>query len=137
MAKELYVFDTNIVSSLLYERQRSLLMRIRRNQTDLLILCDSVIYEVERGLNHKRAERQLSRFRDEVFPMFTVASIQLADWHVAAVLWASTRDIGKQLSDVDLLIAAMALRLNGIVVTNDKDFAYLPMVRTENWLQEG
>jgi hypothetical protein len=28
----------------------------------------------------------------------------------------------------------MTLRLNGILVTDDGDFAYLPLVKTENWL---
>ena len=42
------------------------------------------------------------------------------------------RNQGKQLSDVDLLIAALAQRLDGVVVTSDDDFDALPIQR-ENW----
>ncbi|MCL4256449.1 MAG: hypothetical protein KJ043_22020 [Anaerolineae bacterium] len=43
------------------------------------------------------------------------------------------RSVGRQLSDIDLLVASVALRLNGVVVTDDHDFDILP-VATENWL---
>jgi len=36
---------------------------------------------------------------------------------------------------VDLLIAALALRLDAIIVTNDEDFLALP-VKRENWRTE-
>lgn len=136
MAELVYVFDTNIVSSLLYERQRPVLARIQRNQTDLLILCEPVIFEVERGLNYRQATQQLARFRNEIFPMFTIAPIQLTDWRVAAVLWATARRSGKQLADVDLMVAAVTLRFDGILISNDRDFDHLPMVPTENWLHQ-
>jgi predicted nucleic acid-binding protein len=58
------------------------------------------------------------------------------DWRVAAKLWSNVRQHGRQLSDIDLLLASMTLRLNGILVTDDGDFAYLPLVKTENWLAD-
>ena len=54
------------------------------------------------------------------------------DWQVAAQLWATMRNQGKQFSDADLLIAALAQRLNAVVVTADDDFAALSIQR-ENW----
>jgi predicted nucleic acid-binding protein len=134
MAENVYVFDTNIVSSLLHERQRLLLTRIQQNQSDSLILCEPVIYEIERGLNHKQARYQLNRFRNEIFPLFTTIPIQLTDWRAAAVLWAYAKKRGRQLSDIDLLLGAITVRLGGILITDDKDFAHLPAVPTENWL---
>ena len=50
-------------------------------------------------------------------------------------MWAVMRGQGIQLSDVDLLVAAVGIRLNGIIVTDDQDFDDLP-VRVENWLKE-
>jgi predicted nucleic acid-binding protein len=66
--------------------------------------------------------------------LFVVAPVQLVDWRVAAKLWSDARRRGRQLSDIDVLLAAMTLRLNGILITDDGDFAYLPLARTENWL---
>jgi predicted nucleic acid-binding protein len=55
-----------------------------------------------------------------------------ADWRQAAAFWAEARKAGKQLSDVDLLLAAMTLRLDGILVSADDDFDALA-VKNENW----
>ena len=55
-----------------------------------------------------------------------------ADWRQAAQFWADTRSTGKQLSDVDLLVAALAKRLDAIIISNDDDFDALP-VKRENW----
>jgi tRNA(fMet)-specific endonuclease VapC len=134
MAKSVFIFDSNHISSLLRPRYKVLLNRISNDETNTLVLCEPVIYEVEKGLLHKNAEQQFERFQD-MLPLFTVMPIQLVDWRVAAVLWATARQNGKQLADIDLLVAAVALRLGGTVVTNDKDFAHLPTVPTENWLQ--
>lgn len=132
MDRHIYIFDTTIVSSLFHEQQKAILKRIRHDQTNFLVLCEPVIYEIERGLKHKKAEKQLTRFRGEVIPLFSTVPVQLADWRVASVLWADTRSKGFQLSDIDLLIAAVTLRLGGILVTSDDDFAVLPVPR-ENW----
>jgi predicted nucleic acid-binding protein len=47
----------------------------------------------------------------------------------AAELWSSTRSAGKQLSDVDLLLAALAVRMDAVIVSNDSDFDALPARR--------
>ena len=55
-----------------------------------------------------------------------------ADWQQAARFWADAANKGKVLSDVDLLVAAIARRLGGVVVSADDDFDELPIKR-ENW----
>ena len=88
-------------------------------------------------LCHSQAYQQLAHFRAYLIPLFAVVPAQLADWRVAAKLWSDARRRGRQLSDVDVLLAAMTLRLNGLLITDDGDFAYLPLVKTENWLVNG
>lgn len=134
MVSEIYVFDTNHISSLLRLRHQSLLTKIKQYQDNTLILSEPVIYEVEKGLLHKNATNQLEQSQQQIIPLFVVVPIQLADWRVASVLWSIARSNGKQIADIDLLVAAVALRLNGTVVTNDKDFSHLPNIATENWL---
>jgi tRNA(fMet)-specific endonuclease VapC len=41
---------------------------------------------------------------------------------------------GRALSQVDILLAAMARHLNATLLTTDKDFQALPDIPTENWL---
>jgi predicted nucleic acid-binding protein len=54
------------------------------------------------------------------------------DWKQAAHYWVDTVRAGKQLADIDLLIAAIARRTNAVVVSADDDFDALP-IRRENW----
>jgi predicted nucleic acid-binding protein len=50
----------------------------------------------------------------------------------AAHYWSNAVSIGKQLSDMDFLIAALAHRLNAVIVSADTDFDALP-VKREDW----
>jgi predicted nucleic acid-binding protein len=134
MNDTVYVFDTNIISNLQPGKNPTLFKRLRQNQDQMLCLCEPIIFEVERGYEHRQAHQKLAHFQTQLIPLFVVIPVQLADWRVAANLWSEARRRGRQLSDVDLLLAAMTLRLNGILVTDDGDFAYLPLVKKENWL---
>jgi predicted nucleic acid-binding protein len=135
MADTNYILDTNILSALLRMSHPKLIIRISQHQREALILCDCIIYELERGLVHRGAEKLLRKFERDLFPLFSIIPITHQDWRQAATYWATTRANGKQLSDMDLLIGAVAKRLNGIVVTDDNDFQYLPL-KTENWLHD-
>jgi tRNA(fMet)-specific endonuclease VapC len=41
---------------------------------------------------------------------------------------------GRVLSEVDIMLAAMARQMNLTLATTDKDFTALPDIPTENWL---
>jgi predicted nucleic acid-binding protein len=50
-------------------------------------------------------------------------------------LFADLRRQGKVLSQVDLMLAAMA-KLRGLtILTTDRDFEALPDIRVENWVR--
>ncbi len=136
MNNRVYVFDTNIISALRPRKNPGLFRRVIQHKDDILCLCEPVIFEVERGYEHKQALRQLKHFREELVPLFAVVPVTLVDWRVAAKLWGDARRRGRQLSDVDGLLAAMSLRLNAILITDDGDFDHLPLVQTENWLTD-
>ena len=136
MSNAIYLFDTNIISNLRPGRNPQLLRRILKNQHQTLCLCEPVIFEVERGLEHRQAYKQLQHFQNELIPLFSVVSVTIADWRVAAKLWADARRRGRQLSDIDVLLASMTLRLDGVLVTDDQDFKHLPLIQTVNWLSD-
>jgi len=54
------------------------------------------------------------------------------DWEKAARYWADTASRGRQFSDVDLLVAAVASRLGGVIVSSDTDFDALSVPR-QDW----
>ncbi|MDL1901598.1 type II toxin-antitoxin system VapC family toxin [Anaerolineae bacterium CFX9] len=131
----IYILDTNAISDYIKQFEPTT-TRIKQAIRDgqILYLCKPVEYEVLRGLMKANAERQRQIFETGFAPQLTLLPLTDADWRQAAQFWAQARSAGKQLSDVDLLLAALAFRLNAVIVTNDDDFDALP-VRRENWRQ--
>lgn len=128
-----YILDTNVIADRI-RRHPQVLIRLTRasDSGNTLGLCDPVRYEVSRGLLKINATRKLRLFREEISPLMDHLALTSDDWQAAAQLWAAMRNQGRQFSDVDLLIAALAQRLNAVVVTADADFAILPIQR-EDW----
>ena len=71
-------------------------------------------------------------YEERIKPQFQWVPIIEADWQQAAQFWADTVSRGLQLSDVDLLVAAVSVRLSGIIVSADDDFDALPVTR-QSW----
>lgn len=128
----IYIFDTTAITDLIREHPQ-VVERVRMQQSShVLGLCQPVDYEVMRGLLWKTAEAQQRRYRDQIKSQFAWIGLTDADWRQAAAFWALARNTGQQLSDVDVLVAALAHRLGGIVVSSDGDFDALPVSR-EDW----
>jgi predicted nucleic acid-binding protein len=128
----IYIFDTNAMSDML-NAYPSVVANVRERQQDhIFALCPPVDYEMQRGLLWKTASAKHQLYLHQIKPQFQWLPLIDADWWLAGQFWANGRSAGKQFSDVDLLIAALAHRLNAIIVTNDADFAALPVQR-ENW----
>jgi len=129
----IYLFDTNSLSDLLERRPtvvHQVAVQLAQNQS--LAICRPVHYEVLRGLFWRKASSKLRLFNQRVLPVFSWLTLEDADWEQAANFWADARRRGKQLSDTDLLLAALAYRTGATVVSNDADFDALPITR-ENW----
>lgn len=128
-----YILDTNVISDYIKQFEPTI-TRIKQAIRDghILYLCKPVEYEVLRGLIKVNADRQQQIFEMGFAPQLTLLPLLDVDWRQAGQFWAQARNTGKQLSDVDLLLAALAFRLNAVIVTNDDDFDALPVQR-ENW----
>jgi predicted nucleic acid-binding protein len=133
MATLTYILDSNIIADRLNgvvavaSKMHSALQENHR-----LCLCQPVHYEVSRGLLKTRANRKQLIFVNDIVPLLDWIELVDGDWTKAAQLWAQTTASGKQLSDVDLLVAALAIRLDAIVVSSDADFDALSVTRV-NW----
>jgi predicted nucleic acid-binding protein len=49
-------------------------------------------------------------------------------------IYQELRERGRVLSQVDMMLAALARQMNVTVATADRDFEALPDIRTESWL---
>ena len=85
-----------------------------------------------RGLLWRNATKKLFVYQQRIVPLLIWIDMYNADWEQAAYFWADARQRGKQLSDPDLLLAAVAHREKAIVVSSDGDFDALS-IQSENW----
>lgn len=133
MERLAYILDANAVSDYLKQFEPTT-ERIRQALRDqhLVYLCEPVRYEVLRGLLVTKAIRRQRLFEDEFAPLLTPLPLLDDDWRQAAQFWADARRMGRQLSDVDLLLAALVHRLDGVLISSDDDFNALS-IRRENW----
>ncbi len=128
-----FVLDTNVISDIAAPKPDVHVMsNLALYQQDALYLCSAVDYEVRRGLLKNNAIVQLTRYEQSIKPQFIWVSFTDEDWTRAAELWSTAVRGGRQLSDIDLLIAAVTIRLHATLVTADDDFDALPVTRA-NW----
>jgi len=129
----IYVLDTNTLSDWI-EGHSSVSLRAHQaiRAGDNLVLSSAILYEVRRGLLQKNLIRKLNTLDVSIMPYLDWTSVTDADWLHATTFWVNTRNQGRQLSDVDLLVAAIASRLQATLVTSDTDFDVLP-IQKETW----
>jgi len=53
---------------------------------------------------------------------------------MARYLFHALRARGRVLSQVDMVLVALARSMNATLLTSDRDFEALPELRVENWL---
>ena len=128
----IYLFDTNAVADLM-NANPVMVEHVRAHQKDhVLALCQPIDYEVWRGLRWRTSKTRVQLYLNEIKQQFEWVPLTDQDWLQAAQFWADARSAGKQLSDVDLLIAALAARLDAVIISSDEDFDALP-VKRESW----
>lgn len=93
-----------------------------------------VLCELEIGIQQARDpedyRRRVHRFLDPLF--LWPLSQDIAQCY--GRLFIDLRRRGRILSQVDLMLAAMAMHLDLTLLTADRDFEAIPNLQTENWL---
>jgi predicted nucleic acid-binding protein len=128
-----FVLDTNVISDITrLVPDTNVVTNISNHHQDTICLCEAVDYEVRRGYLKTGATTRLQIYEQQIKPQFQWIHIIESDWRQAAQFWADTVVKGIQLSDLDLLVAAVAVRLGGSIISADHDFDYLSVSR-HNW----
>jgi tRNA(fMet)-specific endonuclease VapC len=100
---------------------------------DSIEICIITYYEITSGLLAKKAFRQL-----QVFEQFVdenkIVHLSEKSSKISAELYASLRQSGNIIDDIDLLIAGVAIENELVLVTNnEKHFGRIPNLKIENW----
>lgn len=133
MAVSRYMLDTNIASYIV--RGPSPALAARLVAVPMSHLCVSSITEGELlyGLARKPGAINLQTAVREF-----LSRVEVLAWDSAAAarygaLRAALEAKGTPLGNLDALIAAHALAMDAILVTNDRAFARVPALVVENW----
>jgi len=128
-----FMLDTNIVSYLLREQMPTLKLRFVRTPPAEVAVSTITEAEVQFGIAKKPGAAKL-RLAAENF----LAGIAVLPWDSAAAraygsLRAEQERKGRPLSLEDLMIAAHALSLGLVLITNDQGFRFVEGLKTEDW----
>ena len=127
--------DTDIISYYFNGNrkiQEKLLEMVDSNENISITVINT--YEILKGIkwkNNLKKENQFKEFLEDVFEF----SIDDEVINIASDIYAKLRKNGKTIGDADILIAAIVIKNNGILVTNNTmHYDGIGQLRIENWL---
>jgi tRNA(fMet)-specific endonuclease VapC len=131
-----YLLDTNIVSDLIRNPQGHIAARIAKVGEETVCTSIIVASELRYGATKKGSPR-LSAQVDAVLGTLPILNFEPdADTHYG-VLRTALEKAGRIIGANDLLIAAHALAVGAILVTdNAREFSRIEGLTQENWLRE-
>jgi predicted nucleic acid-binding protein len=126
--------DTNTLNYLLKRRSPVVERFQEATEKGTEFLLSSVAhYELTRYLDLKGA-RKVRQAYERITGSWCRCNLDFEDWNEAARLWARRHRSGRAIADLDLLLAAVALREDAVLVTsNVRHFVDLGVV-FEDWM---
>jgi tRNA(fMet)-specific endonuclease VapC len=132
----MYLLDTNVLISL-SKHLGGIADRLDRIAAAEVVIPVVVVAEIEFGIAKSRRRRQNRRVFDDLLAGFEVAAFDAAAAAAYGPIRADLERRGSLIGPNDLLIAAQAVSLGGILVTdNVAEFQRIADLRLENWLAE-
>ena len=131
--RDLYVLDTNTCSYVIKGTYPRLRQRLRR--LPLSRVCISVITQAELLFGLARRP-EATALREAVFSFFEHLSIRTWESGAArcyAHIRADLERRGLPMGNMDMFIAAHAVALDAVLVTNDAVFKNVDHLRREDW----
>lgn len=130
----MYLLDTNMASAVITQKE-AVLKKMAPLSMNLFHLSALSAAEILYGLA-RRPEALRLRSRVQAFlQQVDIISFTAADAVVYAQLKAQGQSQGRNLAEMDMLIAAHAHSRGLILLTADSAFKHMPGLQVENWLE--
>lgn len=129
-----HLLDTNIVSDLVRHPQGAAAACLAKVEPARVCTSLIVVSELRYGVEKKGSERLARQLEQVLAGLDILPYTTPADFHYGRIRAALQR-IGQPIGYNDLLIAAHAMALDAVLVTdNMREFERVPGLRVENWL---
>lgn len=130
-----YLLDTSVCSQPI--KRHPHLKAVERwdglglGESSTSVVC---LAEIEWGLHKLKSERRWEGYRRVIVPSLHVWTADAAVWHKWAEMKARQQELGRTVSDVDLLIAATAVVHRLVLATlNSRHFSRIEGLSWEDW----
>jgi len=130
-----YLLDTNICIYLIKKRPPEVLARFQQVQLQQLHVPSITVFELYYGIEkNNSSQRNLAALENFLAPL-TVVDFTFDAAKQAAKIRNQLEKQGSPIGGYDLQIAAIALSLNMILLTNNtREFARVSGLQLENWV---
>ena len=129
----LYILDTNTVSYVLkgnIPEVREHLARVPMAEVAVSVVTEA---ELRFGLARRPHAKQLAIAVEEFLLRVTILPWDSSAARPYAHLRAALEQAGTPLGNLDMMIAAQALAVNGVLVTHDRALRRIKRLKTEDW----
>src|SRR5260370_36907007 len=129
-----YLLDTNHVglavdrASLVGQRIVGARLAGLRLGTCLPVLC-----EIEAGLRQVRQKAKYRLDLNHLLVQLRLWPIDLKTARIFGDIYMELRRTGRVLSQVDIMVAALARQMKLTILSTDRDFEAIPAIRREDW----
>lgn len=131
-----YILDTNTVSHLVKQHPK-VVARVMSQPINSIYISSATHGEIVYGLARRPEAKRLHQIMHEF-----LKSVETLPWtketaEIYGNLRSKLEDKGSVTGALDLLIAAQALEIGAVLVTNDKALHRIKSIRCEDWTQSG
>ncbi|MGD0463779.1 MAG: type II toxin-antitoxin system VapC family toxin [Tepidisphaeraceae bacterium] len=132
-----YLFDTNHLGKAVTAGSvvRRRIAELRASGVKLGT-CVPVLCEIEAGIQQVNQPDAYRLNLERLLRQVRIWPVDRLTARIYGVIHHDLKRRGRVLSQVDMMLAALARQRKLTLVTSDQDFAALPDVPTENWLSE-
>jgi tRNA(fMet)-specific endonuclease VapC len=133
--RPLYLLDTNIISDLVRHPQGVIAQRIAKEGEKSICTSIVVAGELRYGAS-KRGSRRLTAQLELILSAIEILPLEEPADRRYGELRSHLEEKGQIIGPNDMLIAAHALALDSVIVTNNvREFSRVPGLAVENWLK--
>lgn len=130
----MYLLDTNICIYVINHKPQQVFERFRQYQLGELAVSSITASELAFGVEKSGSERNKQALKKFLSPLEILPYDEQAIWHYAQ-LRHDLQSKGQTIGSLDMLIAAHALALDVVLVTNNtKEFERIERLKLENWV---